>query len=822
MVQSRDELDLTAGRGIAVREFQMKPGFGFADYLLYVDRKAIGAVEAKAHGTLTGVEAQSAKYAAGLPENLPAHTRPLPFLFETNGSVTYFTNGLDPTPRSRQVFSFPRVETLAEWLAQDQQLRGRLRTLPALDETRLWSVQVQAVRNLEASLARGDARALVQMATGSGKTFTAVNVAYRLLEFAGVKRILFLVDRGNLGKQTEDEFANFEPPDDPRKFPTLYTVQRLKTNSINPAAKVVITTIQRLYSMLKGEADFQAEDEEGSSFDSARPWQGAPPEVVYNPGIPPEFFDFIIVDECHRSIYELWSQVLLYFDAFLIGLTATPAGKTVGFFNQNLVMQYGHDEAVADGVNVDFDVYRIRTQVTEPPYSRAPIVPAELGWKTLLTLDGPALEVQYQKILDRLGARAGMLGVIFKNARCEIRNPALLKQLIVNLIDKEDWTSLPVDVKGVIYEELLQRSAAESTKGAGQYFTTRAVIQAICDVMQPTPADRICDPAAGTGGFLFNAYQHVLDRFGGELDADQKRALQTDLVEGMEISTKVGRMCAMNLYLHGIGGESKVVVHTGHDSLLAPWADEFSMVLTNPPFGKSQSVLFVNEEGELDKEEAQVFREDFWTSTSNKQLNFVQHIFTLLRIDGRAGVVVPDNVLFEGGAGEKVRRNLLQKCRVHTLLRLPTGIWYSPGVKANVIFFDKKEGRAEPWTDRLWVYDLRTNMHFTLKQSPIQRKDFDDFVACSKPGRLHERADTWSESNPEGRWRSYAYEELVKRDKLSLDLFWIRDKSLTDTDSLPPPDVLATEIADDLEAALEQFTKIAARLRATGVGKAGP
>jgi type I restriction enzyme R subunit len=365
VVQDKDDLDLTAGRGIAVREFALKSGYGFADYLLYADRKAAGAIEAKAQGTLTGVEAQSAKYAAGLPDNLPAHRRPLPFLFESNGAVTYFTNGFDPVPRSRQVFNFPRPETLAEWLAQPAPLRARLKEMPPLDEARLWTVQARAIRNLEQSFARADPRALVQMATGSGKTFTAVNVAYRLLKFANAKRILFLVDRGNLGKQTEDEFANFEPPDDPRKFPTLYTVQRLKTNSINPAAKVVITTIQRLYSMLKGEAEFDAGNEEGSAFDTAKPWQGAPPDVVYNAGIPPEFFDFIIVDECHRSIYELWSQVLLYFDAFVVGLTATPAGKTIGFFNQNLVMQYGHDEAVTDGVNVDFDVYRIRTRITE-------------------------------------------------------------------------------------------------------------------------------------------------------------------------------------------------------------------------------------------------------------------------------------------------------------------------------------------------------------------------------------------------------------------------------------------------------------------------
>jgi type I restriction enzyme, R subunit len=348
-----------------VREFAMKSGFGFADYLLYLDRKAVGAVEAKAEGTLTGVEAQSAKYAAGLPDKLPAHRRPLPFLFESNGSVTYFTNGLDPKPRSRKVFGFARPETMAEWLSQASQFRAQLGALPPLDEAALWKVQAQAIRNLEASLAKGDPRALVQMATGSGKTFTAVNECYRLLKYGGAKRILFLVDRGNLGKQTEDEFANFTPPDDTRKFPALYTVQRLRSNSINPAAKVVITTIQRLYSMLKGETEFDAENEEGSGFDSAKPWKGEPPDVVYNTGIPPEFFDFVIVDECHRSIYELWAQVLLYFDAFLVGLTATPAGRTIGFFNKNLVMQYGHDEAVADAVNVDFDVWRIRTRVTE-------------------------------------------------------------------------------------------------------------------------------------------------------------------------------------------------------------------------------------------------------------------------------------------------------------------------------------------------------------------------------------------------------------------------------------------------------------------------
>jgi type I restriction enzyme R subunit len=302
LVQARDELDLTAGRGVAVCEFPLQAGFGFADYLLYLDRKAVGAVEAKAEGTLAGVDAQSAKYAAGLPENLPAYHRRLPFLFESNGSVTYFTNGLDPAPRSRPVFNFPRPQTVADWLARDETLRARLRQLPPLAEAdepewRLWKAQGRAVRNLEASLAVAHPRALIQMATGSGKTFTAVNMAYRLLKFAEAGRILFLVDRTNLGKQTEDELGNFEPPDDPRKFPTLYTVQRLKSNTINPAAKVVITTIQRLYSMLRGEVEFDAGNEEGSGFDTARAWNGPPPEVAYNAGLPPEFFDFIFEDE---------------------------------------------------------------------------------------------------------------------------------------------------------------------------------------------------------------------------------------------------------------------------------------------------------------------------------------------------------------------------------------------------------------------------------------------------------------------------------------------------------------------------------------------
>src|SRR6266851_4600785 len=452
---------------------------------------------------------------------------------------------------------------------------------------------------------------------------------------------------------------------------------------------------------------------------------------------------------------------------------------------------------------------KMADQLTEEPHNRAPLVPLELGWKALLPLDGAALEDQYRASLEKLGVKTGMLGVIFKGARCEIHNPALLKQLIVNLLDKVDWLSLPVDVKGTIYEELLSRSAQESSRGAGQYFTPRPVIQAMCEVMQPTPADRICDPAAGTGGFLCNAYNYVLDRFEKDLDADEKRVLREDLVEGMELSPKVGRMCAMNVYLHGIGGD-KVMVHTGHDSLAAPWSREYTMVLTNPPFGKKQSLLFVNEEGDTEKEDQIIVREDFWTSTSNKQLNFVQHIYSLLKIDGRAAVVVPDNVLFEGGAGEKVRRKLLNDCDVHTLLRLPTGIFYAQGVKANVLFFDRRPASETPWTKTLWIYDFRTNQHFTLKTNSLKRSDLDDFLACYHGENRHEREET-------ERFKSFSYEDLVKRDKINLDIFWLKDDSLEDSANLPDPDIIAAEIVEDLEAALSQFATIAARLEALGI-----
>jgi len=368
-VQDAARANLSASRGVAVREFVLKPPHGRADYLLFVEGAAAGVIEAKKEGeTLTGVEWQSAKYVDGLPEEIPTATEgALPFVYESTGAETRFTNTLDPDAASRGVFSFHRPETLAMWLAEIAKhplaptLRHRLRTLPPLEPTGLWAAQFTAIQRLERSLAANRPRALIQMATGSGKTFTAANVAYRLAKHADARKILFLVDRANLGRQTLKELQGFTTPDDGRKLTELYNVQHLSSNRIDPVARVTISTIQRVYSILRGEPDLDPELDEHSAYELGT----APLPVEYNPALPPEAFDIVIVDECHRSIYGLWRQVLDYFDAFVIGLTATPNKQAFGFFNQNLVMEYGHEQAVADQVNVDFDVYRIRTEITE-------------------------------------------------------------------------------------------------------------------------------------------------------------------------------------------------------------------------------------------------------------------------------------------------------------------------------------------------------------------------------------------------------------------------------------------------------------------------
>jgi type I restriction enzyme M protein len=396
-----------------------------------------------------------------------------------------------------------------------------------------------------------------------------------------------------------------------------------------------------------------------------------------------------------------------------------------------------------------------------------------------------------------------MLGVIFRKAQNRIQDPAKLRRLISDLIDKEQWMTLDADVKGDAYEGLLEKNAEDTKSGAGQYFTPRALIRAIVDAMRPRAGQTVFDPACGTGGFLLAAHEFISNN--SSLDKDQKKHLRFEALRGVEIVDNTARLCAMNLYLHGIGGD-ECPVRVG-DSLSNKPSDAYDMVLTNPPFGKKSSVTVINEEGEQSKESLVIRRDDFWASTSNKQLNFLQHVKSLLKIHGRAAIVVPDNVLFEGGAGETIRRKLLHECDVHTLLRLPTGIFYAQGVKANVLFFDRKPASETTWTKTLWIYDFRTNQHFTLKTNPLKRADLDDFVACYNPENRHERKAT-------ERFQAFEYDELVKRDKASLDIFWLKDESLEDSANLPDPDVIALEIAEDLEAALDQFSQIAADLKA--------
>jgi type I restriction enzyme M protein len=452
---------------------------------------------------------------------------------------------------------------------------------------------------------------------------------------------------------------------------------------------------------------------------------------------------------------------------------------------------------------------KMADEQSRPPFNRLAPVPPQFSWPELLQRDGDELEIHYRHTLEELGKRSGMLGVIFRKAQNKIQDPARLRRLIVDLIDKEQWSSLSADVKGDAYEGLLQKNAEDVKGGAGQYFTPRPLIAAMVDVVAPQPGQAICDPACGTGGFLLAAHDYLARHHA--LDRAQKKKLKSGTFFGIELVDSVTRLCAMNLLLHGIGSESDLPLGDGSmpvvtKDALAGKHGEYEIVLANPPFGKKSSVTIVNEAGESSKESLIINRDDFWASTSNKQLNFLQHIFTILKQHGRAAVVLPDNVLFEGGAGETIRRELLKQADMHTLLRLPTGIFYAQGVKANVLFFDRKPAQEKPWTQKLWIYDLRTNLHFTLKENTLKRSDLDDFVGCYNPKNRHSRKES-------KRFKSFTYEELTKRDKVNLDIFWLKDDALEESANLPAPEIIAADITADLEAAMEQFATIADDLK---------
>lgn len=441
---------------------------------------------------------------------------------------------------------------------------------------------------------------------------------------------------------------------------------------------------------------------------------------------------------------------------------------------------------------------KMADEQTKPPFNKPSTIPQDLDWQSLLKKAGDALEVHYRHILETLGKAGGMLGIIFRKAQNKIQDPAKLKRLI-ELINEETWVGLDIDVKGEIYEGLLQKNAEDVKGGSGQYFTPRPLIKAIVELTQPEPGQTICDPACGTGGFLLASHDYLSNPNNYSLDKDQKTFLKFKTFKGKDIVDGVARLCVMNLFLHGIGGEESPI-EVG-DSLISDPGHRFDIVLTNPPFGKKSSMTIVNVEGKADRETLVYERQDFWATTSNKQLNFLQHVKTILKINGKCAIVVPDNVLFEGGAGETVRKKLLAECDVHTLLRLPTGVFYAQGVKANVLFFARKEAREKPWTERLWIYDLRTNKHFTLKTNPLRYDDLQDFIQCYNPRNRFDRKET-------DRFKSFPYAELMQRDKVSLDISWLKDESLEDSENLPSPDLIAAEIVENLESALEQFSGI--------------
>ena len=453
---------------------------------------------------------------------------------------------------------------------------------------------------------------------------------------------------------------------------------------------------------------------------------------------------------------------------------------------------------------------KMADEYSRPPYNRKLPVPKEYNWESLVSKRGADLELHYSVLLRELGKQKGILGQIFTKSQNKIQDPAKLYKLI-DMINLESWVVMGADVKGDIYEGLLEKNAEDTKSGAGQYFTPRALIKAMVECIRPEPMKTIADPACGTGGFFLAAYDFIVKN--NKLDKAQNQFLKFKTFFGNEIVAGTRRLALMNLFLHNIGDIDSESPISPADALVADSGVRFDYVLANPPFGKKSSMTFTNEEGEQEKEELTYNRQDFWATTGNKQLNFVQHIRTMLKTTGMAAVVVPDNVLFEGGAGETVRKKLLETTDLHTILRLPTGIFYANGVKANVIFFDAKPASKEAWTKEIWYYDYRTNVHHTQKKNPMRLEDLRDFIDCYHPANRHKRKETFhAEKNLDGRWRKYTYDEIISRDKTSLDITWLKDKSLTDLDSLPDPDVLAGDIIENLEAGLESFRAIMAEI----------
>lgn len=444
---------------------------------------------------------------------------------------------------------------------------------------------------------------------------------------------------------------------------------------------------------------------------------------------------------------------------------------------------------------------KMADEFSRPPYNKDFNLPKNCDWQFLLNHSTDNLTTAYFDALQNLSNSKGMLGNIFNGAQNKIHDPYKLKKLI-ELLDEEEWVSESNDVKGDIYESLLQKSAESS--GAGQYFTPRAIIKAMVECIQPKPKESIWDPSCGTGGFFLGAIEYLNTHYKKELEKkDVKEFFQQHTFKGWEIVPSTARLCFMNLFLHGVGDMQKTPDINIVDSLLDPPTEKPKIILANPPFGKSSSYTITNDK-KLGEQVDFKYREDFWTTTSNKQLAFVQHIISILQEEGRAAIVLPDNVLFEGGAGEIIRKELLEKTDLHTILRLPTGIFYANGVKCNVLFLEKKKSKNR----EIWFFDYRTNVHHTLKKQVLKYENLIPFVECYQSDDKEKTNETWCEENPKGRFRKYTYDEILARDKTNFDIFWLKDDNYIDLDSLPEPEILAQEIIDGLESALNSFREV--------------
>jgi type I restriction enzyme M protein len=428
-------------------------------------------------------------------------------------------------------------------------------------------------------------------------------------------------------------------------------------------------------------------------------------------------------------------------------------------------------------------------------------LPLDCDWQSLKNQSILEIGGFYEEVLKTLSESGGMLNKIFASAQNKIHDSVKLKKLI-NLIGEENWTSKESDIKGEIYESLLQKNAENS--GAGQYFTPRAIISSIIDCIQPKPEETISDPSCGTGGFFLGALEYLKKE---ELTPRQHKFLKFNTFHGWEIENSTARLCLMNLFLHGIGDLKETPDIQVTDSLKEIPHKKVKIVLANPPFGKSSSDIPTIDE-KLSKKEGYFLRDDFWVTTSNKQLAFLQHIVTMLDSDGRAAVILPDNVLFEGGAGESVRKKLLNETNLHTILRLPTGIFYAHGVKANVLFFNKLQKHVKPATKEIWYYDYRTNIRHSPKKNPLQYGHLKEFLICFNPGNIANRKETWNKENGVGRWRKFDYNELIARDQTNLDILWLKDENFIDMENLPEPDILIDEIIDNIESSLASFKTI--------------